>query len=492
MSAEQAALDKAAEKRRKRKEHDQMKRLMRILPESASLVGAAPMSAGDIAWTREWSDFLHQQHQLAHSLRIGTYQGAPFMAVVVDENDPVPRIVEAPSSDHAAAPAPALPDLHCDWDVWQEVFSLLTRRPFVWLSSRTTKREEKTAAVQTLAALLRVSNGLRNALLLEISNAISPATFRSFVTWLLAGKEIEIDFVYTGSYPNPLLPRRARHCPRQNLHRRHRHHRRHLQLSRILPPLLSHLPCHPPPPSRTGSEKALKKELMGAPRAHKLRGLLLWDEVDTQFHVPLAEGEQHRQRRKFRIDISHKAMLRCTCVCRIFPFCWACSEQRPIAHRVVGDTSNIRCQHNIPLTCPRPCTDANCVRAGTLRWDFVFQSMQNARSSAASSSGASSSSTPLVQPCVESSSSIPLLVEESETQDAAPRCAICLEDCVGPPTSHKRGAASQMEAWGTMACCGQALHAKCLYHWLGAGCGACPLCRRDISGSSSRAWTGGR
>ena len=80
----------------------------------------------------------------------------------------------------------------------------------------------------------------------------------------------------------------------------------------------------------------------GMPKEHILKGVLVWDAVDKQFHVPLVD-EGDEVQRKFRVDTTPMALLRCTCICCIFPICWVCREQGFVAHRVTHDSRRVLC-----------------------------------------------------------------------------------------------------------------------------------------------------
>ena len=230
-----------------------------------------------------------------------------------------------------------------------------------------------------------------------------------------------------------------------------------------------------------GSARALQNTVGSGPLEHYINGILRWDEVDGQFHVPLAD-EGEGVRRKFRIDISPTAMLSCTCICRIFPVCWVHREGQParaMLHRVIGRTSAFfRCPHGVAISSATPCPEAACRTLHASRLEMMLEHMlDGAQQGAASSSASSSASTPAVPP------------------DTQRRCIVCLEDCVGDPTCRSRGYGPT--AWGMLKCCGHPMHGSCLTHWFGvqrtgglAGCSvpaSCPLCREPMSGGS-RAW----
>ena len=257
------------------------------------------------------------------------------------------------------------------------------------------------------------------------------------------------------------------------------------------------LPSHTIPTDASllaGSNRALQNELGGESRVHFLRGVLMWDVVDKQFHVPLVDEptDGPEERRKFRIDCSPLAMLRCTCVCSVFPVCcWAHGRGGRVAHNVI-DISRVTCEHGVSITSPAMCMEAGCAAIHAHRWDVVRTCMQYDEDPIAALPRAAAlpSGVGGVGEGEGSSSEPPAVIL---TATPVEQCAICMTGFVGPPTSHMRERSPQ--SWGCLKCCRKPMHSACLYKWFNVqrvGRGrispSCPLCRHAMSGLGLRAW----
>ena len=154
----------------------------------------------------------------------------------------------------------------------------------------------------------------------------------------------------------------------------------------------------------TGAPKQLAKELgAGAPKLHMLKGVLSWDRVDKQFHVPLVD-EGPETRRKFRIEGTPMNTLRTTCVCSVFPYCWVCAEGGFVCYRVLAhDVRVLTCVHNVNLL-RSTCLHDKCQLLSAQKFELVWKSMS-------SNVQASCSSQPAVP----------------ETGDVV--CGVCTWDC---------------------------------------------------------------
>ena len=197
-----------------------------------------------------------------------------------------------------------------------------------------------------------------------------------------------------------------------------------------------------------------------------LKGVLLWDRVDKQFHVPLVD-EGPETRRKFRIEGTPMNTLRTTCVCSVFPYCWVCAEGGFVCHRVLAhDVRVVTCVHGVNLL-RSTCLHERCQVLSAQKLELVWKSMS-------SNVQASCSSEPAVP----------------ETGDVV--CGVCLWDCEGESCV---GPGQGDGAWGHVRCCQQPMHAACLMKWLNIqavgrdASTTCPLCRCPLSGGSSRLFT---
>ncbi len=199
-----------------------------------------------------------------------------------------------------------------------------------------------------------------------------------------------------------------------------------------------------------------------------LKGVLVWDRIDRQFHVPLVD-EGDATRRKFRIEAGPLDMLRCTCVCSIFPYCWVCAEGGFVCHRVLShDVREVMCVHGINVL-KSPCLHQRCQVLNVHKLDLVWSSKPKSSSVQASSSS------------------------EPAPSETGVVCAICSWDCEGTSCV---GPGRGNGAWGHVRCCHQPMHAACLMRWLRVQAvgrdvsTTCPLCRCPLSGGSSRLFTG--
>ena len=158
----------------------------------------------------------------------------------------------------------------------------------------------------------------------------------NFVYHLLHGRVVEMTFLKTGEPCVPPSPPIA--------------------FSHLEPmSISSSSPCYTSSTPATGSPAAMRGE---AHRTHELRGLMLWQSVDRQFHVPLENG------RSFRIDVSPLRLLEATCVCEIGKsLCLVHSTPTSFCaiHRVVAnDARALQCVHGVIHSSARRCEHPQC------------------------------------------------------------------------------------------------------------------------------------
>ena len=409
--------------------------MVRQYPNAAALVGERTLLAEDVHLTRGM-EVLLARHRFFQALRL-SIASIPSLAVSMNDDEEEPRIVEV-EAEEPAPPAvqepPQVPTHDLSVDVWTKIgkhlLELCTTR------SNTVSRlfqlrginTETRAAADYLSTAAMVRSGMWNA-----------SARRWYTQHLLNGRVIEMEFKKIG-VDGP--------------------HTSHFSLA-----------AHPPPPV-TGSPSALAEE--GA-RVHALRGMLLWQPVDKQFHVPLEDG------RGFRVDVSPLALLQCTCICDILGpqacHVHAVTPPRGMVHRVVGDAVALVCEHLIPLTSSSPCEHPQCANKFAAQWQWIHDCMH----------------VPMREEVVVLDA-IPVVGAASSSSDAGPSvepapepvpaCLICLDDL----------SEVSEQLWGKLKCCGAPMHCLCLFRWMNISkesksASTCPNCRKTVNmASKSRAF----